>query len=98
MLGFFFFEKLVNAVGEWREARAREAREAREEEGVEQERKLRVVREGHVASDKAIGEHVCKHKYSTYCVTDFDRAAPPSPCTLSPSCARRCTSPRGDQV
>jgi zinc transporter ZupT len=85
MLGFFFFEKLVSAVGGWREGRAR-SRET--EQAGEEERKLRVVREGHVASDRAIGEKVCKHKYSTYCAADFEPGLPPSSSTTSPSCAR----------
>ena len=33
--------------------------------------KVRVVRSGHKASDKANGrERICKHKYSNYCVDD----------------------------
>ena len=38
----------------------------------EQERKLRVVREGHVVSDKVVGDAVCKNKYSSYCANDLD--------------------------
>ena len=37
-----------------------------EEEG------CKVVREGHEISNKAIGEAVCKNKYSSYCASDFD--------------------------
>ena len=37
-----------------------------EEEG------CKVVREGHDTSDKAIGEAVCKNKYSSYCASDLD--------------------------
>ena len=96
MLGFFFFEKLVNLLGEWKEGRARQAREARETvEGQEQERKLRVVREGHVPSEKAVGERQCKNKYSSYCVRDFEPAHTSSSCSVSPSCSRQ-TSPRPD--
>jgi hypothetical protein len=58
MVGFFVFEKAVTVLGEWREGRR-------------EERKVRVVREGHVASDKAIGEVQCKSKYSTHCINDF---------------------------
>jgi len=97
ILGFFFFEKLVNVLGEWREGRAREAAESRElevggEVVLDQERKLRVVREGHAPSDKAIGERLCKHKYSSYCVTDFEPTRASS-CTASPSCVRRTSEP-----
>jgi len=60
MVGFFIFEKIVTVLGEWREGRKA------------QERKVRVVREGHVPSDKAIGEVQCKNKYSTHCINDFD--------------------------
>ena len=34
------------------------------------DRKLKVVREGHEISDKAIGKEVCKNKYSNYCAND----------------------------
>jgi len=59
IIGFFLFEKLVNILGEWKNSSA-------------PDKNLRVVREGHVASDKAVGENVCKHKYSSYCVQDFE--------------------------
>ena len=36
------------------------------------DRKLKVVREGHEISDKAIGKEVCKNKYSSYCASDLD--------------------------
>ena len=36
------------------------------------DKKLRVVREGHVVSDKAVGDAVCKNKYSSYCANDLD--------------------------
>jgi len=29
-------------------------------------------KERHPAFSQAVGERLCKHKYSTYCVTDFD--------------------------
>jgi len=60
MVAFFLFEKIVTLLGEWREGRQR------------QERKVRVVREGHVHSDKTIGEVQCKSKYSKHCINDFD--------------------------
>jgi len=60
IIGFFLFEKIVNVLGEWKNSHTRTP-----------EKKVRVVREGHVASDKAVGENVCKHKYSPYCVKDF---------------------------
>jgi zinc transporter 10 len=59
IIGFFLFEKLVNILGELRTNSI-------------PDKNLRVVREGHVASDKAVGENICKHKYSAYCVQDFD--------------------------
>ena len=37
-----------------------------------EDRKLKVVREGHEISDKAVGEAVCKNKYSSYCASDLD--------------------------
>merc|ERR1719220_217267 len=42
----------------------------REKQG--DDKKLRVVREGHVVSDKAVGDAVCKNKYSSYCANDLD--------------------------
>ncbi|XP_023330774.1 zinc transporter foi isoform X2 [Eurytemora carolleeae] len=59
IIGFFLFEKIVNILGELRNNSV-------------PDKNLRVVREGHVASDKAVGENICKHKYSAYCVQDFD--------------------------
>jgi len=60
IIGFFLFEKIVNILGEWKNSRTQAP-----------EKNVRVVREGHVASDKAVGENVCKHKYSPYCVKEF---------------------------
>jgi len=57
MIGFFVFEKIINVIGEMREKHS-------------DDRKLRVVREGHVVSDKAVGDAVCKNKYSNYCAND----------------------------
>ena len=59
MIGFFVFEKIVNVVGEMREKHV-------------SDRKMRVVREGHVVSDKAVGETVCKNKYSDYCASELE--------------------------
>ena len=70
MIGFFFFEKCINVIGEMKESK-RQKKKPRESE-----KKLRVVREGHVASDRAIGENLCKHKYSSYCAADFDPEMP----------------------
>jgi len=64
---FFMFEKLINILGEWRQEKANAKRGA-----TPKNKKLRVVREGHVASDRAVGERLCKHKYSPYCMDDFD--------------------------
>ena len=50
-VGFFVFEKVVTVLGEWREGRRG------------RERKVRVVREGHKPSSKAIGEVKCHSKY-----------------------------------
>ena len=61
-VSFFLLERLINIVGEWRERKKRSQRE----------RKVRVVRSGHRTSDKAVGEKACKHKYSSYCVSDID--------------------------
>jgi len=61
IIGFFLFEKIVNILGEMRTKSA------------VPDKNLRVVREGHVASDKAVGENICKHKYSPYCVQDFEK-------------------------
>merc|ERR1719427_595226 len=44
------------------------ARNKRKQLPGEQEKKVKVVREGH----EATGETQCKRKYSSYCVTDFD--------------------------
>ena len=31
------------------------------------------MREGHIASDKAVGDAVCKNKYSNYCASELDQ-------------------------
>ena len=66
MIGFFFFEKCVNILGEMKESKL-----SKEASG-DPERKLRVVREGHATSNRAIGENLCKHKYSSYCASEFE--------------------------
>ena len=74
MIGFFVFEKIVNVsldlvfmTMQWI---VQVIGEMREKKG--DEKKLRVVREGHVMSDKVVGEAVCKNKYSSYCANDLD--------------------------
>ena len=66
IIGFFLFEKCLNALGEIKEAKepVNSPRDG--------ERKLKIVREGHMTSDKARGENVCKNKYSNYCAKDLD--------------------------
>ena len=81
MIGFFFFEKCINVIGEMKEAKKQR------ENPRDSDKKLRVVREGHVASDRAIGENLCKHKYSSYCATDFDIEEPTE--EDSPCCSRQ---------
>ena len=68
MIGFFFFEKVINVLGEMK------ARNKQKQLPGEQEKKVKVVREGHVASDRVIGGPQCKSKYSTHCINDFDLA------------------------
>eukprot|EP00096_Caligus_rogercresseyi_P008607 TRINITY_DN2777_c0_g1_i1.p1 TRINITY_DN2777_c0_g1~~TRINITY_DN2777_c0_g1_i1.p1 ORF type:complete len:504 (-),score=161.64 TRINITY_DN2777_c0_g1_i1:356-1867(-) len=62
LLMFFVFEKMINILGEWREKRLRHKRE----------KKVRIIRSGHKSSDRVVGERICKHKYSSYCVNDID--------------------------
>ncbi|CAB4055286.1 AAR2 [Lepeophtheirus salmonis] len=62
LLLFFVFEKMINILGEWREKRNR----------FKGEKKVRIVRSGHKTSDRVVGERICKHKYSSYCVNDID--------------------------
>lgn len=78
LLSFFVIEKFVNIAGEWRERRAAE-KLARDETNLEKKesikkakKKVKIVRTGHVGSEKVVGERQCKHKYSSYCVTDVD--------------------------
>merc|ERR1719341_716971 len=77
MIGFFFFEKCINVIGEMKAAKKQR------ENPRDSDKKLRVVREGHVASERAIGENLCKNKYSSYCAAEFDIEEPneeDSPC------------------
>ena len=72
---FFLLERVINMMGELREARSRRKEEERKEadgneNGRKKERKFRVIRSGHKASENA--ERVCKHKYSSYCVSDIE--------------------------
>ena len=87
MIGFFLFEKCVNVLGEMKQARKRKRSPKISD------RKLRVVREGHVASDRAIGENLCKNKYSNYCAKDFDLEKTPqddeADCKDSPCCSKK---------
>lgn len=58
---FFILERLLNVCGEWRQKR-------KKKNGGE--KKVHIIRSGHRASNKAVGENLCKHKYSSYCVKD----------------------------
>jgi len=69
MVGFFFFEKCINVLGEMKESKMQRTSPK------DTDKKLRVVREGHVASDRAIGENLCKNKYSNYCAKDLEERA-----------------------
>jgi hypothetical protein len=40
-----------------------------------------VNRSGHKASNRVVGERVCKHKYSAYCVDDIDDVSPNEECS-----------------
>ena len=67
LIGFFLVEKCINVLGEMKEAK-RQINSPRDSD-----KKLKIVREGHMVSDKARGENVCKNKYSNYCAKDFDQ-------------------------
>lgn len=73
---FFLLERLINMAGEWKE------RQKRKEE---EPKKVHVIRSGHKTSDKAVGERQCKHKYSSYCVTDVDIHDPSSNVAMKPT-------------
>ena len=66
MIGFFLLEKCINVLGEMKEAK-QQINSPRESD-----KKLKVVREGHMVSEKARGDNVCKNKYSNYCAKDPD--------------------------
>ena len=38
-------------------------------------------RSGHKASNRVVGERLCKHKYSAYCVDDIDDVTPGDDCS-----------------
>ena len=40
-----------------------------------------IDRSGHKASNRVVGERVCKHKYSAYCVDDIDDVSPNEECS-----------------
>jgi len=65
-MGFFFLEKCVNMLGEMREAKKQL------QSPQDPDKKVRIVREGHVASARAEGRNVCKNRYSSYCAKDLD--------------------------
>jgi hypothetical protein len=87
LISFFIFEKVINAVGEWKERRKRRRNRRRissigrgesvayKGAGVEKGKHVHIVKSGHAPSDKVVGETVCKHKYSSYCVSDVDPAS-----------------------
>jgi hypothetical protein len=68
---FFLAEKMINMLGEWRERRR----------AMHREKKVRIVRSGHKASNRVVGERLCKHKYSAYCVDDIDDVVPGEECS-----------------
>jgi hypothetical protein len=78
---FFLSERMINMMGDWREARKRKIQEEIERQAANNVvdggaalgsgPKVRVVRSGHRASERSFGrERLCKHKYSNYCVDD----------------------------
>jgi zinc transporter ZupT len=67
LIGFFLVEKCINVLGEMKEANKR-VNSPRVSD-----KKLNIVRECHMVSDKARGENICKNKYSNYCAKDFDQ-------------------------
>jgi len=66
LIGFFFVEKLINIFGEMK------ASSLEKQLTEDMEKNVKVVREGHEASDKARGNIKCMNKYSNYCVTNFE--------------------------
>ena len=70
---FYFFEKFVNIIQEWRSRRKTNQSKMSEDDKNGKERKPPiVVREGHEVSDRVKGESKCIQKYSNYCVSDLD--------------------------
>ena len=73
VMGFYFFEKLINIIQAWRSRRKLRA----EKTGVGGEGEgggrtpPRIVLEGHAVSDRVRGEPKCIQKYSSYCVEDL---------------------------
>ena len=65
-MGFFFLEKMVNVLGEMKEAKKQL------QNPQPHEKKLKIVREGHMASAMAEGRNVSKNRYSHYCAKDLD--------------------------
>ena len=65
-MGFFFLEKMVNVLGEMKEAKKQL------QNPQPHEKKLKIVREGHMASAMAEGRNVSKNRYSNYCAKDLD--------------------------
>jgi len=64
MIGFFFIEKIIAALVEMK-------KQAHSLEDLD--RKLKIVREGHMMSDMSEGRNiVCKNRYSSYCAKDLD--------------------------
>merc|ERR1719158_2652065 len=70
---FYFFEKFVNIIQEWRSRRKTNQSKMSEDDknGIERKPPI-VVREGHEVSDRVKGESKCIQKYSNYCVSDLD--------------------------
>ena len=61
---FFVSERVINKIGEWRDNRKKAKETAKD--------KVKVVRTGHRNSKMVVGERICKHKYSSYCVDDIN--------------------------
>jgi len=71
IIGFFMFEKCINILGEMRE------KNRQRHSSLESNKKLKVVREGHVTTDMAMGEMHCKNKYSNFCAKDLEEGEKP---------------------
>ena len=68
LMGFYFFEKLINILQNWRSRRRLQVEKMSNEKG---EVRPRVLREGHEVSEQVRGESKCIQKYSSYCVADL---------------------------